>query len=104
MKKDTMLVGMIASILVGLPVFLILRHQSVKSGFAQIHVGASLVEVEKTLGRPYDAVECGHLGGDPPPGCMRELIYISPLMFWDAWTVAFDNSDRVIRKLRYRSP
>ena len=104
MQKTTLLAYMIASVLVGLPAFLIVRHQSLKSGFGQIRMGASLVEVEKILGDPYDTIQCGSLGGDPPPNCVKELVYISPLIFWDAWTVGFDRSDQVIRKLRYRSP
>jgi hypothetical protein len=104
MKRHTVLACLIASVLVGLPAFLTLRHQNFKDSFAQIEIGASLAEIEKMLGKPYDTVACGGLGGDPPPGCIKELVYISPMIFWDAWMIAFDHGDRVIRKLRYRSP
>ncbi len=100
-----MTVGFLA---VGLPTAvlgsLVISDQRLKSGFDRIATGASQAEVTKILGDPYAVVECASFGGKPPAGCTREFSYVSLVTFWDVWVLSFDENDRVVRKLRYKSP
>jgi|EndMetStandDraft_5_1072996.scaffolds.fasta_scaffold846555_2 hypothetical protein len=67
-------------------------------------MGASEAEVIGLLGEPFDVVACAEFGGEPPEGCAKEFSYVTAATFWDVWEVSFDAHDRVIRKVRYRSP
>jgi len=83
---------------------LMIRQQQFESDFARIAPGATQAEVTRLLGEPFDVVACAEFGGKPPEGCTKEFSYVSAASFWDVWEVSFDANDRVIRKLRYRSP
>jgi hypothetical protein len=88
-----------------LPAWLIICHVHLKSGFAHIEHGTPAAEVVQTLGEPNGIFfECGHFGGKPPAGCVREFSYLSILAFTDVWVVSFDANDQAVRKYRYRSP
>src|SRR3984957_17556984 len=92
----------------GLPVailgLLIFSDQRLKSGYDQIAEGASQAEVRQILGDPHAVLECASFGGKPPSGSTTEFSYFSAATFWDVWVLSFDANDRVIRKLRYKSP
>jgi hypothetical protein len=87
---------------------LVIPDQQLKSGFANIKLGASQSEVVDILGAPHAivqcGVQCGRFGGRPPPACVKEFSYLSIIIFVDVWIVSFDASERVVRKLSYRSP
>ncbi len=83
---------------------LMIRDQNFKSGFAQIAIGASQADVRRILGEPDAVVACAHSGGTPPAGCTKEFSYVTAVTFTDEWVLSLDANDRVIRKLRYRSP
>ena len=104
MKKLTVGIRLVTGLLVVLLVSLLIRDQGLKSAFNEIVMGESQEIVVQKLGQPYAVVECGQFGGTPPVGCAKEFSYVSVLTFWDVWAVSFDASDRVVRKLRYRSP
>ena len=93
---------------IGLPSMLlaslVIPDQQLKSGFANIKLGASQSEVVDMLGEPHAIVQCGRFGGRPPPACVTEFSYLSIIIFVDVWIVSFDASERVVRKLSYRSP
>jgi hypothetical protein len=92
----------------GLPIAvlgsLIVSDQRLKSGFDQIATGASQAEVIQILGDPRAVVGCASFGGKPLAGCTKEFSYVSAATFWDVWVLSFNANDRVIRKLRYKSP
>jgi hypothetical protein len=92
----------------GLPIAvlgsLIMSDQRLKSGFNQIATGASQAEVIQILGDPHVVIDCAYFGGKPPDGCTKEFSYVSAVTFWDVWALSFDANDRVIRKVRYKSP
>jgi hypothetical protein len=93
---------------VGLPAAvlgsLVIGDQRLKSGFDRIATGTSRAEVTKILGDPHAVVECASFGGKTPAGCTKEFSYVSLVTFWDVWVPSFDANDRVVRKLRYKSP
>jgi hypothetical protein len=92
------------AVLAVMPTTLFIRHQGFTSAFAQVEMGESQERVVQRLGLPSAVGQCGGLGGTPPDHCAEELSYISPLVFWDVWVVSVDADNRVVRKLRYRSP
>jgi hypothetical protein len=84
--------------------WVVVHHLRLKSAFANIERGFSRAEIVKVLGEPHEVLGCGHFGGTPPADCVKQLSYLSILAFTDVWIVALDANDRVVGKLRYRSP
>ena len=103
-QRRSLTLGLMIGMPAALLAWLAIGHQQLTSGFNRVALGETQTEVLRTLGEPHGVVECGSFGGTPSADCDREFSYISALTFWDVWVVSFDASNRVIRKLRYRSP
>jgi hypothetical protein len=99
--RMTIILVLLPLILLG---WLITDHLRLKSGFAHIEHGTSQTEVVGSLGEPNSVNKCGKWGENPPVGCVKEFTYLSYLAFPDVWVVSFDDNDKAVRKLRYRSP
>lgn len=103
MAKKLLILGAVL-LPMALVVWIVDHHFRLKSGFASIEHGDTESRVELVLGEPYEVIKCGQFGGIPAAGCVKEFSYLSLLAFTDVWVVDFDANDRVIGKLRYRSP
>jgi hypothetical protein len=90
--------------LVAILAYLVGRDQGLKSRFAAIDHGAPRSKVLEALGQPHALVKCGTYGGMPPPECVQELTFVSVMPSSGVWVVSLDGEDRVVGKLRYRSP